>query len=207
MDIFKELTLKNMNSAHFKLATHVAHIQDKTPLMCVFENYGLLPTCDAHVLHKFIDYEMLLMISDMLTYKFKIKRYTDCFGLTELMYAFLYYGPNPNCDHNIFLRMLDMDCKPHAITKFFDMTALMYAFKYYGTNPNCDPRVFLKLILLLDPETSKSELITLLNTNTENQILKNKILGLYNYGVRRTIINNRISKRVKLGKRDSMHLF
>jgi hypothetical protein len=165
----------------------------QTALVYAFMHYGKTSNCDSNVLLKILDMNC-------------IPKKGGYMAGSELMHALVHYGLNPNCDSRVLLKLLDMNCKPRY-SNVWGFTPLKGAFKYYGTNPNCDPRVFLKLILLLDPETSKSELITLLNTNTEDQILKNKILGLYNYGVRRTIINNRISKRVKLGKRDSMHLF
>ena len=61
------------------------------------------------------------------------------------MYAFMYYGENPNCNHNILLKLLNMNCKPEQVN-CGGSTALMYAFEYYGQNPNCDSRIFLKIL-------------------------------------------------------------
>ena len=71
--------------------------------------------------------------------------YSNIDNRTPLMYAFIYYGKNPNCDPDVFLKLLDMNCMPEQINKYGE-TALIHAFRFYGKNPNCDPKVFLKLL-------------------------------------------------------------
>jgi hypothetical protein len=38
--------------------------------------------------------------------------YIDSDGNTALMRTFRYYGSNPNCNHTIFDKILDMNCVP-----------------------------------------------------------------------------------------------
>ena len=61
------------------------------------------------------------------------------------MYAFHYYGKNPNCDSSIFSKMLNMNCKPYQVDDY-GYTALMHAFRYYGVNPNCNHSILLKML-------------------------------------------------------------
>ena len=72
--------------------------------------------------------------------------YIDNHGCTPLMYAFSDYGKNPDCDHHILSKMLDMNCIPEQVAKYSNYTALMYAFMHYGRNPNCDHNILLKLL-------------------------------------------------------------
>ena len=67
-------------------------------------------------------------------------------GRTSLMCAFMYYGKNPNCDSNILLKMLDMNCRLELAIECDNYTILMCAFMFYGSNPNCNSEVFLKLL-------------------------------------------------------------
>ena len=71
--------------------------------------------------------------------------YVNSLGYTSLMYAFRYYGSNPNCDSSVLYKLLDMDCRPEQITRG-GLTALIYAFEYYGSNPNCNHNILLKLL-------------------------------------------------------------
>jgi hypothetical protein len=64
---------------------------------------------------------------------------------TALIVALKKYSINRNCDHNILLKMLDMNCIPEHIDRH-GSTALMYAFKHYGSNPNCNSEIFHKLL-------------------------------------------------------------
>jgi hypothetical protein len=66
-------------------------------------------------------------------------------GSTALGYAFAYYGSNPNCNHTIFDKILDMDCVPEQVNQH-DATALMYAFEFYGPNPKCNSHILSKLL-------------------------------------------------------------
>jgi ankyrin repeat protein len=72
-------------------------------------------------------------------------QYIDFYGKTVLMNAFKYYGETDNCDSEVLLKLLDMDCKPQ-LKDNDGCTALMYAFLYYGENKNCDTEVLLKLL-------------------------------------------------------------
>jgi DNA-directed RNA polymerase subunit RPC12/RpoP len=74
-----------------------------------------------------------------------VPEYIDELGYTALMYAFEYYGSNPNCDSKVFLKLLDMNCVPEYIDEV-GYTALINAFIYYGSNHNCDSNVLLKLL-------------------------------------------------------------
>jgi ankyrin repeat protein len=132
--------------------------------------------------------------------------HTDLLGNTALMHAFEYYGSNPNCNGHILQKLLDMNCVPEQANIFGD-TALIYALERYGSKPNCNPHIFLKLILLLYPSITRPKLIEILDKNTTDRELKNNILGMYDYNRRRTIINNRVSKRVSTGKYDSLSIF
>ena len=69
--------------------------------------------------------------------------YIDCDGHTLLMHAFMFYGSNPNCDSNILLKLLDMNCMLKR-TDYLSNTALMYAFMFY--DENFDSEMFLKLL-------------------------------------------------------------
>ena len=164
-----------------------------TALMLAFKYYGTNPNCDNRI---------LLKLLCMNCKPKKVNIYSD----TALMYAFKYYGINPNCDSNILSKLLDMNCKPEQVDNIGN-TALVYAFRYYGANPNCDPTVFLKLITLLYPTITRSKLIELLDTNTDDHNLKNNIMKVCLYNRRRTIINSRVSKRVLKGKYDSLSIF
>jgi hypothetical protein len=164
-----------------------------TALMCAFQYYGQNHNCDSNVLHKLLDMNC-------------IPEQIDMAGITALMYAFEFYGNNPNCDSSVFLKLLNMNCIPKQID-IFDNTALMRAFQYYGSNPNYDPKIFLKLIDLLHPSITRFKLIDLLDTNTDDSILKTKILGEYNYSTRNKLIRNRVFKRRLMGKGDCIHLF
>ena len=72
--------------------------------------------------------------------------YIDENDYTPLMYAFMSYSKNSNCDSNILSKMLDMNCVPEQITERDNYTGLMFAFAFYGKNPNCDSRVLIKLL-------------------------------------------------------------
>ena len=53
--------------------------------------------------------------------------YSDINNHTTLMYAFKYYGRNPNCDSKVFLKLLDMNCVPEQVDDEDGYTDLMYA--------------------------------------------------------------------------------
>jgi hypothetical protein len=180
-----------------------------TALMHAFKYYGKNPNCDSSVLHKLLDLNCMPEIVHM--YEFFNNGITiidECaYGNTALMYALKYYGKNPNCDHSVLLKLLNMNCNPSNIN-YTGEKALMYAFEYYSTNPNYDPQVFIKLISLSHSPITKSKLIALLNSNTKDHKLKSKILGAYNYNyIRSTLIKDRILRRYKLNKNDSKIYF
>ena len=198
MDLICELTLKNPNKERLlELITdeNVSYIDyyGNTPLMNAFHYYGLKPNCDSNILLKMLDMNCN-------------PEQVNSLGFTALMYAFISYGRKSNCNHAILLKLLGMNCKPKKVN-IYDDTSLMYAFQCYGMNPNCDSHVFLKLITLLHPSITRPKLIELLDTNTNDQNLKNKIMKAYIYNSRRTIINSRVSKRVLKGKYDSISIF
>ena len=64
---------------------------------------------------------------------------------TALMYAFIYYSSNPNCNSHILSKMLGMNCRPEQVNRR-GYTALMYAFIFYEKNPNCNHHILLKLL-------------------------------------------------------------
>jgi hypothetical protein len=197
MDLIEELESRYTNREHLlELITNenVSYIDSNgwTFLMHAFMYYSSHPDCESKILSKILDMNC-------------IPEQADNYGETALIYAFKYYGKNPNYDHTILSKLLDMNCVPER-ANFYGYTALTYAFLYYGTNPNYDPHIFLKLILLLHPSITRSKLIELLNTNTNDHNLKKNVMKAYLYNRRRTIINSRISKRVLKGKYDSLSI-
>ena len=166
---------------------------DYTPLMYAFMYYGENPNCDHYILSKMLDMNCL-------------PEHIAGIGDTALMLAFEFYGQNPNCDSSVFLKLLNMNCKPKQVS-YLNRTALICAFRNYGKNPNYESKIFLKLIDLLHPSITRFKLIDLLDTNTDDSILKTKILGEYNYSTRNKLIRNRVFKRRLMGKGDCIHLF
>jgi hypothetical protein len=73
--------------------------------------------------------------------------YADFFGNTPLIIAFQYYGTQPNCDSDVFNKILDMHCRPSCANNY-GYTALMRAFEFYGMNPNCDSSVLHRLLIM-----------------------------------------------------------
>ena len=237
MDLIKELKLRFPDKKRLqKLITdeNVSHVDNynRTPLMYAFECYGTNPNCDSDIFNKILNkvcipeqsddygYTALMHVfiyngknpncdSSILLKLLNMKcapDQIDNHGYTALMCAFLYYGRNPNCNSHILSKMLDMNCLPNHINRYGHST-LMFAFRYYGSNPKYDPNIFLKLIILLYPSITRPKLIEILDKNTTDRELKNNILGMYDYNRRRTIINNRVSKRVSTGKYDSLSIF
>jgi hypothetical protein len=134
--------------------------------MEAFIHYGPNPNCDSDVFFKILNMNCL-------------PEHIARLGHTSLMIALETYGVNPNCNHGIFLKLLESrSCLPASFCEY-DKENLIQSIKSYESNPKCDSRVFLKLILLLEPLITKPELIVLLDTYTENKILKNKILDKY----------------------------
>jgi hypothetical protein len=166
----------------------------QSTLMYALNTYSKNPNCNSDILLKMLDMNC-------------VPEQVSSYGKrTAIMFAFEYYGTNPNCNHSIFEKILDMNCKPEQINKYGN-TALIHAFKSYGKNPNCDSKVFLKLINRLYPSITRFQLIDLLDTNTDDSILKATILGEYNYNIRNKLISARIFKRRIMGKLDCTHLF
>jgi hypothetical protein len=189
--------------------------------MYAFQFYGINLNCDSKVLLKLLDmnctpeqiYQVEYLCGDGYSdwydeFYGNGYGYGDRYGdhYSALMYAFKHYGTNPNCDSRVLLKLLDMNCIPEQVGTD-NSTALKHAFKFYGKNPNYDPCVFIKLINLLYPSITRFQLIDLLNANTDDSILKAKILREYNYSVRNKLINNRIFKRRIMGKGNCIHLF
>ena len=237
MDLINELQSDNPSEERLLgLITdeNVSYINNNgyTPLMSAFSYYGLKPNCDSNILSKMLDMNcnpqqvndngitalMFALIyygknpncdskilSKMLDMNCNPQQVNDN-GITALMFALIYYGKNPNCDSKILSKMLDMNCVLEQVNSH-GHKLLIYALQYYGTNPNYDSHIFIKLISLLHSLITRSKLIELLDTNTDDHNLKNNIMSAYLYNSRRTIINSRVSKRVLKGKRDSQSIF
>jgi hypothetical protein len=171
----------------------INHEAGSTALMLAFEYYGFNYNYDPKVFTKLLSLNCGASISD---------RYKT----TASMLAFRYFGSLPNHDPKILLKLLDHDininCEDNNNESVFN-----YAFKYYVKNPNFDPKVFLKLIFYRKLGVNRNFLIRQIDNNTKDQIIKNKILGEYNYKVRGTIISKRIKNRRAMGKHDSLNIF
>jgi hypothetical protein len=236
MDLIIELQKTNPNKElllNLLTDENVSYADDEnfTPLMCAFEEYGVNPNVDSEIFYKFLDmncnpnkitrYGHSALLFALGTYGTNpncdpnilhklldmdcIPEQIDENGETALIMAFRYYSTNPNCDNSIFHRLLDMDCVPGQVNIFGD-NALNQAFRRYSKNKNYDPSVFLKLIRLYFPSLTRIDLIQVLDTRTKDHNLRKKILGVYNYEVRSTYINNRITKRILMNKQDSMYI-
>jgi hypothetical protein len=130
--------------------------------------------------------------------------HVDNYDRTALLCALKYFGSNPNCDHKILIKLLNMDYRLGQCDEYSDKV-LKCAFMHYSKNPNYSSNVFIKIIKLKYPNIERSNLIDVLRKYTSNINLRNDIFK--NYHARWPLVANRLFRRCKMGKRDSIYLF